>query len=316
MASRVIPDLCNRLGMKCIAFQHSVEEIVFRIKRSINLYEDLGRPACWPSNKRDYIGDIFLDIFFSQIDSGSIESFDEFIREYYDIENPNDHIRSLVRDRMGIELENMDKYLVQLQERKIELLKEAIEAFRIVTDTYKNPIMYENDAKAMVVIEQQNRECINQGRVGRWYFVSADRHMLLAYLRKKESFKVKPIIYPGYFLEILRQCPEVGAEEASFGAILTSEVMLRGPGKDYTPLLAGLTRLGIKVLDYSKESLRDVIDILERADLTRWIIEIKYDKKLTEPYKEELRAAIAKMFDETASRNEVVRQILQQKGRK
>ena len=307
--SLALADMCRRRGMNCFAFAGSIEEIEFRVKSSISLYGDLGCPTFIPPEKKRYISDIFMDIYFLNLAEGHVRSFNEFMEEYYDMENPRGHIKSLIEDRMGISVEQSQKYYIINQEDKVQKLKDTIEKSRAEALSFKNPVMYYRDAFEMVIVEQQNREMYNKKSLGRWYLVSGDRHILNAYLKNKNSFKVKPSILPEYFLELLRQCPEGRADEETFAAILESEAMLRGPGRNFTPIMAGLTRLGIKALALPTDKLIELIDIMDRADFTQWLIKLRSESNLTAPLIEEIQESLNKVLEESRSRDEKVKRL-------
>jgi hypothetical protein len=304
--SKAIAEKCDILGLSCFAFNGSVEEIIFRIKRSINLYKDLGCPTFIPLDKRSYVRDIFLDLFFEHLLAGKTSSFDDFISTYYDEINQHSKVLELIEDRLGIRVENLQKYYLIPQEGKVERIKSTIEKSRADALSFKNPIMYERDALAMVTVEQQNRNLASTNKLGRWYLVSGDRHILNAYLNHKNSFKIKPSILPIYFLEILRQIPENGADEEMFGALLESEAMLQAVGKDYTQVIASITLLGVNALELPTERLNDLIDVMDRADFTHWLIKLRNEDKLSDPIKEEIRDALQRMVEESISRSQTI----------
>ncbi len=307
--SKTVMEMCQKHGMECFVFTGSIEEIVFRIKKSITLYEDLGCPSIIPPDKKTLISDIFLDVYFENLATGKVRSFDEFIKEYYDLVSPEEYIKQQIEDKLGIPVAQAERYYIIPQEDKINRLKATIEKSRVQALSFKNPIMYFRDALAMVVVEQQNRQMIGAKKLGRWYLVSEDRHILNAYLQNKNSFKVKPSILPVYFLELLRQCPEGGADEETFGAILESEAMLHGVGRNYAPIIGALTRLGIEALYLPSERLLELIDIMDRADFTQWLIKMHSETEMPDPIKEEVREALEKMVQESRSRTETIERL-------
>jgi len=304
--SRAIVEYCDKLGLTCFTFDGSVEEIVYRIKRSINLYKDLGCPVFIPPNKKSYVKDLFLDIFFENLASGKTSSFEAFISDYYDEANPRVKVSELIEDRLGIMVKSLRKYYLIPQASKIQRIKNTIEKRRAEALSFKNPLMYERDAIAMVTVEQQNRNLVSKGELGRWYLVSGDRHILNAYLNHKKAFKIKPSILPGYFLEILRQIPESRPDEKAFSALLESEAMLQAVGKDYTQVVASITRLGVNALELSNERLNELIDVMDRADFTHWLIKLRNEEQLTCQVEEEIRDALQRMIEESISRNQTV----------
>ena len=307
--SKAIAEKSNILGSTCFVFNGSVEEIVYRIKRSINLYKDLGCPTFIPPNKRSYIRDIFLDIFFEYLAAGKTSSFDDFISTYYDEVDPYSRVLELIEDRLGVPVENLKNHYLIPQENKVERIKNTIEKSRSKNLSFKNPIMYERDALAMVTVEQQNRNLLSANKLGRWYLVSGDKHILNAYLNHKNSFKIKPSILPMYFIEILRQIPESGADEEMFGALLESEAMLQAVGKDYTQVIASMTLLGVNSLELPTERLNELIDVMDRADFTHWLIKLRNEDQLSDPIKEEIRDALQRMVEESTSRNQTIRRL-------
>lgn len=307
--SLALAEMCKKRGMTCFVFDGSIEEIEFRIKRSISMYEDLGSPTYIPPDKKRYVSDIFLDIYFVHLAEGRVRSFNEFMEEYYDIGNPNGYIRSLIEDRMGISVEQPHRHYIIQQENKVQQLRNTIEKSRADALSFKNPVMYYRDALAMVIVEQQNREMLGNRKLGRWYLVSGDRHILNAYLQNKGSFRIKPSILPVYFLELLRQCPEGLADEDSFGAILESEAMLRGPGRNLTPIMAGLTKLGIAALTLPTEKLTELIDIMDRADFTQWVVKLRGEHPLNVPLIEQIQETLRKVLEESRSRDEKIKRL-------
>lgn len=304
--TKELVNIFKKSEIEYFAFKTSVEEIVFRIKRSIQLYYDLGCPSFIPLDKKDMIQDIFLDVFLQQIADGSTTSFDSFMERYYKVGDPNEHIENLLFEEFGIECRTKDKYYIIEQETKIRSIQEVIESNRMKSLSFKNSDLYYRDAKAMVVIEQQNREKIKEGLPGRWYLISGDKHILNAYLTKKGSFKTKPCILPRHFIEMLRQMPENVLCSSAFGSILKSEVFMRGPGKNYTTIIASMTKLGVKALDYSRVQLLELFDEMERSDFTSWLIKLRGYKNLPEKLKEDITNGLERLFDESASRSQVM----------
>jgi hypothetical protein len=298
--------LCQKTGIKYFAFTDSIEEIVFRIKRSIQTYYDLGSPSTIPPDKKSLIHDIFLDVYFDQLAQGETASFHEFMQRYYEEVSPSEHIQKLLFDELKVECESINTHYIVQQEDKIERLQDIIEAARRHALSFKSSVLYYRDAKAMVVVEQQNREKIRAGTLGRWYLVSGDKHILKAYLTKKESFKTKPCVLPRHFIELLHQIPANITSPSSFGAILRSEAFMHGPGKNYISVIASMTKLGVKALDYSRERLLELLDEMERADFTTWLIELRKYDNLPEDLRDNLRDALETLFAESSSRNAVM----------
>jgi len=301
--------MCSKRNMTCFAFDGSVEEIVFRIKKSIALYEDIGCPTMIPLDKKMFVSDIFLDQFFDDLATGEVSSFDEFIQDYYDLVEPAEHIGRLIDERLSIPIEPMRKHYILQQDNKVDRIKSTIEKSRADALSFKNPVMYKRDALAMVIVEQQNREMIGDNNLGRWFLVSEDKHILNAYLSNKRSFKIKPSILPIYFLELLRQCPEWRADEETFGAILESEAMLRGAGRNYTPIISAIARLGVKALSLPNERLVELIDIMDRADFTQWLLKLRAESEVQPDLAEEIREALEKVIKESRSRSETIKRL-------
>lgn len=307
--SKAIVEICKKRGLRCLAFSGSVEEIEFRIKRSISLYTNLGCPTHIPADKKNFISDILLDVFFENLAKGNVLSFDEFIEDYYDLDNPREHVKMLIDERLGIEIEPVEKYYIIEQENKLDSIRKTIETSRIQSVSFKNPVMYRRDALAILAIEQQNREMIGNQTLGRWYLISGDRHIMKAYLTNKRGFKIKPSILPVYFLEMLRQTPEGYKDEDTFGAILESESMVRGAGKNYTHIIEALTKLGIKALAMPTERLIKLIDVMDRADFTQWLVRSTGQEELNEEIFEEIRNVLEVVIEEVRTRKKVTKEL-------
>ena len=104
------------------------------------------------------------------------------------------------------------------------------------------------------------------------------------------------------------------ADEDSFGSILRSEAMLRGPGKNYTSLIASLTKLGIKALDILNEKLKELIDIMERADFSKWLIQLRSKGELPDEMQDEIHDALERIIAEATSRTQLIEELRIIKG--
>ena len=313
--SRAIARSCSELGIRCFAFEHSIAEIVHRIERSVMLFNDLGRPAAIPADKQDLASDLFLDIFFYELARGRVRSFDAFMSQYYRPEQASEHIKQVIEDVLGVGFERVDKYYIVQQDEKVERIREAIEESRTRAGRYKHPDLYKHDAMAMVVVEQQNRECIDNALLGRWYLVSSDRHMLRAYLRHQKSFKMKPSVLPVHFVGLLDQLPNSNMDADVFAAVLQSEAMLSATTVSYAPILAALCQLGIDALALGRERLLELIDDMERADFTKWLLRLRNDReRMNDEVREEVVSALERVLEESASREDKVRQLQELSG--
>jgi len=144
----------------------------------------------------------------------------------------------------------------------------------------------------------------NSKSLGRWYLVSGDSHILGAYLQHKDAFRIKPCILPVYFLELLRRSPETAADDASFGAILHSEAMLRGVGRNYGSIIAALTKVGINALTLPRERLLELIEDMDRADFTQWLLSIRGGRRITDEVREKIVRTLENVLKESASREQ------------
>ena len=116
MTSNAILDKCVQLGLQFFVCGHAVDEIVKRIERSIAFYEDLGRPSMIPPDKSDLFSDLFLDVYFDDLAAGKVTSFDQFIQKYYNSASPQEHIRHLITDVLGIPIERAEAFQLLPQE--------------------------------------------------------------------------------------------------------------------------------------------------------------------------------------------------------
>ncbi|MFA7235487.1 MAG: hypothetical protein WC058_01370 [Phycisphaeraceae bacterium] len=160
-------------------------------------------------------------------------------------------------------------------------------------------------------MEQQNRDKLQQNRLGRWYLVSSDRHILKAYLDNRNSFKVKPCVLPSFFLERMRLAPSNRAESDSFHAILQSETMLRGVGQNHTVVIAALSRLGIHALTLPRARLLELIEDMDRADFTQWLCALRHGNKLSKVAYEEMGDTLRRLVAESKSREQEVSRLQQ-----
>lgn len=306
--SRSIINLCNRVGIRCYVTDETVKEIVHKIEHSIEIFNDLGQPSFIPADKADLVSEIFLDIFYKTNIQDNIRSFGDYIQKYYNPADPREHVRKLISDILdsdNSDIASINKYYLIEQDEKVTRIQEAIETFREKTESYKFSGLYKNDALQMVVVEQNNREALRNNLPGRWYLVSGDKHILKAYIAKKDSFKIKPCIFPAYFLEQLRSIPESGADESTFGAILRSEGMLRGVGKNYISIIASLTKIGIRALEMPRERLLQLIEDMDRADFTYWLFVLRSSgEEINDDLREEIQAGLQRVIDESASRDQ------------
>jgi len=297
-----IVDLCDKLGVRCFTSDGSVTEIVHRIKASINLFEDLNRPNMIPADKQDLVSDIFLDQYFARLNDGTVRSFGEYIEPYYDPDNPAAHVARLIDSRLGIGGESLESLYLHRQDEKVDNLAETIGELRRKSHRFKDKNLYWKDAFQMVVVEQQNREALNNARLGRYYLVSSDRHILRAYLKHKNSFKVKPCVLPAHFLANLRAVPEAGAGEREFGDILRSEAMLRGTRRNYASIIGALSHLGIDALALPRMQLLELVEDMDRADFTRWLFALRGAGRVSDRVREQIVETLERLIQESTSR--------------
>jgi hypothetical protein len=83
--------------------------------------------------------------------------------------------------------------------------------------------------------------------------------------------------------------------------------MLRGGGKDFTEVICALTRLGVDALHIPCERLRELLDVMERADFTHWLLEYQRSGRASATLREELRVGIERMIEESRSRTEAIK---------
>jgi hypothetical protein len=314
--SRRIIELCGQLGIRCLAGSHELKEIVLRIERSINLFNQLGRPTVIPADKSDLITDFLLKVYYASLKAGTVQSFEEFIRKYYDPKAPQEHVRNLIAQDIGVEVVEISAFLLAHQDKKINKLQTTIEGARKMGNRFKHTDLYYADALQLVVVEQQNRDFMAKGRPGRWFLVSGDGYSFRAYLDHQYAFKVKPCVHPVHFLERLRHIPQAKADESTFGVILQSEAMLRGVGRnDFAPIMAGLSKVGVDALALPRARLLELVEDMDRADFTQWLYRVASEDEIDEKSREQIAGALNKLVAESKSRDDNVialKELLQQ----
>ena len=70
-----------------------------------------------------------------------------------------------------------------------------------------------------------------------------------------------------------------------------------------------MTLLGVNSLELPTERLNELIDVMDRADFTHWLIKLRNEDQLSDPIKEEIRDALQRMVEESTSRNQTIRRL-------